>query len=98
MTWVWSTVTAGLQRWVLWHASQVLLVGMCDADLPVAVVPLWQLIQVPVATLAWLNEALAQVDVVWQSSQVLALAMWSAGLPVAVAPLWQLKHVPSTSL
>lgn len=75
MTWLWSTVTAGLQRRVLWQASQVLLVGMCDEDLPVAVVPLWQFTQVPAATLLWLNEALLQVDVVWQSAQVLALAM-----------------------
>ena len=75
MTWVWSTVTAGFQVWVLWQASQVLLVGMCDAVLPVAVVPLWQLMQVPGATLLWLKPAPCHELVVWQSSQVLALTM-----------------------
>ncbi len=55
---------------------------MCVAGLPVALVPLWQVAQVPGATLLWSNTAPCQVLVVWQSSQVLALAMWLAGLPV----------------
>jgi hypothetical protein len=32
---------------VVWQSSQVLPEAMCVADLPVAVLPLWQLKQVP---------------------------------------------------
>ncbi len=45
MTCVWSTRVAGFQAAVLWQLSQLLLVAMCVAVLPVALVPLWQLLQ-----------------------------------------------------
>jgi hypothetical protein len=54
--------------------------------LPVAVVPLWQLAQLPV-TLLWSKRAPDQLLVVWQSSQLLPLAMWLTDLPSAVMPL-----------
>ena len=65
------------------------------AVLPRAVVPLWQLEQLPV-TLAWLKWPAVQAVVEWQSPQSLVVAMWLAGLPVAVVPLWQLEQVPVT--
>jgi hypothetical protein len=45
LTWVWSTRVTGLHVATEWHLSHVLLVVMCVALLPVAVVPLWQLMQ-----------------------------------------------------
>jgi hypothetical protein len=39
---------AGRQAVGVWHASQVLLVVRCEVPLPVALVPLWQLKQLPV--------------------------------------------------
>jgi hypothetical protein len=35
---------------VLWQESQAAVVGICPPGLPVAVVPLWQVAQVPGAT------------------------------------------------
>jgi hypothetical protein len=43
------------------------------ADLPVALLPLWQLAQFPVMP-AWLNVAGVQPVVLWQSSQTLFVA------------------------
>ncbi|MBK6804320.1 MAG: hypothetical protein IPG84_05375 [Betaproteobacteria bacterium] len=37
--------------------SQLWVVGTCVAGLPFAVVPLWQVAQVPAATFPWLNAA-----------------------------------------
>jgi hypothetical protein len=37
--------------------------------LPLALVPLWQVAQVPAATLVWLNVAGSQAVVRWQVSQ-----------------------------
>jgi hypothetical protein len=65
--------------------------------LPVAVVPLWQVEQLPVTEL-WSNRADVHVLVLWQSSQVLPLAMWVLFLPVAVVPLWQVEQLPVTEL
>ena len=70
---------------------------MCWVCLPVAVMPLWQLEQVPGDTLVWSKTAGVQAVVLWQSSQVLPLGRWLPDLPVAVVPLWQAKQVPMTS-
>ncbi len=64
---------------------------------PVAVVPSWQLAQVPV-TVLWSTATASQSVLTWQSSQTLPLAIWSVGLPVAVVPSWQLAQVPVTVL
>jgi hypothetical protein len=54
VTCVWSTLVAGFQVVVPWQLSQLLLVAMCVAGLPVTVPvlivtpPLWQETQVPV--------------------------------------------------
>jgi hypothetical protein len=45
---------AGVQAVVLWQASQLSEVLMCFDGLPVAVLPLWQVLQDPAATPAWL--------------------------------------------
>ena len=66
-----------------------------DVGLPVAVVPLWQVEQLPVM-LAWSKRAGVHAVVEWQSAQVFALWMWFAGFPVAVVPLWQVKHAAVT--
>jgi hypothetical protein len=57
------------------------------AVFPVAVTPLWQLLQVPGVTLLWSNTAGVQALLVWQLSQVLPDAMCDAGFPVAILPL-----------
>lgn len=72
---------------VLWHESQAAVVGMCPADLPVAVEPLWQVEQVPGATPVWLKVAGVQAVVLWQLSQAAVVGTWLVGLPVAVEPL-----------
>ena len=68
------------------------------AFLPVAVTPLWQLVQLPGATVPWSNTAVVQVLVEWQSSQVLPLGRWFAGLPLALLPLWQVAQVPAATV
>ena len=50
----WSKRRRASRRSVAWQLSQLLLVAMCVAFLPVACVPLWQVTQVPV-TPAWLK-------------------------------------------
>jgi hypothetical protein len=42
---------------VRWHESQAAVVGICPDGLPVAVVPLWQVAQVPGAIPVWLKVA-----------------------------------------
>ena len=61
--------------------------------LPVAVVPLWQLEQVPVTAL-WSKVAGVQALVVWQALHWAEVVTWVFGLPVAEVPLWQLEQVP----
>jgi len=70
---------------------------MCVVDLPVAVVPLWQVAHVPGATPVWLKVAGVQADVLWQLSHEAVVGRWVVGLPVAVVPLWQVEHVPGTT-
>jgi hypothetical protein len=65
---------AGFHAATEWQDSQVLLLAMCVAFLPVAWVPLWQLTQFVVMPV-WSNFAGRQAFEVWQSSQVLLLAM-----------------------
>ncbi len=45
---------AGVQAVVVWQVPHSAVVAMCVADLPRALVPLWQLEQVPI-TSAWLT-------------------------------------------
>jgi len=52
-----------------------------------ALVPLWQLVQLPAATLAWLNFAGVQALVLWQLSQGVVVAIWPAGFPLDLLPL-----------
>ena len=66
--------------------------------LPLAVVPLWQLEQVPGATLLWLIVAGVQAVVLWQASHDAVVETWFEVLPLAVVPLWQLLHVPGATL
>ena len=79
---------------VVWQEPHSEVVGMCVLALPLALVPLWQLEQVP-TTSAWLT-ALAgdQAAVAWQSSHLLLVVMWLDDLPVALVPLWQVEHCP----
>ena len=49
-------MAAGLKAAAVWQVSQVAVVAMCVADLPLADLPLWQLAQ-PVVTPVWSNYA-----------------------------------------
>ena len=71
--------------------------GMCPLDSPVAVVPLWQVAQVPGSTPEWLKVAF-QLLVVWQVSQDAVVGRCPLDLPVAVVPLWQVLQVPGVTL
>ena len=73
------------------------MVGRWFDGLPVAVLPLWQLEQVPGTTLAWLKVAGSQAVVRWHWSQLAVVGRWFDGLPVAVLPLWQLEQVPAAT-
>jgi hypothetical protein len=57
---------------------------MCPVDLPRALVPLWQLEQMPVAgglAVAWLKTPVAHVVVeLWQLLHCAVVAMWVTGL------------------
>ena len=73
----------------MWHEKQLVLpVGMWLPDRAVAVVPLWQLVQVVDAPkVLWSTRAPAQPDVLWQLSQVftpLLLCTGVLGLPAAL--------------
>jgi len=59
-----------------------------------AVLPLWQVEQVPGATPVWLKVAGVQALVLWQVSQEAVVGTWPEGLPLAVLPLWQVEQVP----
>ena len=87
----------GIHFVVLWQASQLRVVTKCDAIFPEAVVPLWQVAQVPGTTLVWLNVAGFQAVVLWQLSQASTVGRCVAGLPVALVPLWQVPQVPAAT-
>jgi hypothetical protein len=70
---------------------------MCVVGLPVAVVPLWQVEQVPGATPVWLKVAGVQALVLWHVSHACVVGIWLVGLPVAVVPLWQVEQVPGAT-
>ena len=71
---VWSNL-AGVQADVTWQESHPSVVGMCVAGLPAAVVPLWQLAQVP-STSTWSTlRAGFHAVVVWQAAQLLVVVM-----------------------
>ncbi len=83
---------------VLWQVSQDALVEMWLDFLPLAVVPLWQVEQVPGATLLWLMVAGIQAVVRWQLSQDAVVMTWFDFLPLAVEPLWHVAQVPGATL
>jgi hypothetical protein len=58
---------------------------------------LWQLLQLPAATLAWLNFAGVQALVLWQVSHAAVVGMWPLGLPLERLPLWQVAHEPGAT-
>ena len=80
----------------MWQASHVLDVCRWLAPLPVALVPLWQLKQLPV-TPEWSKPVAGFHAVVpWQLLHSAVVAMCVAGLPVALLPLWQDEQLPVT--
>ena len=70
----------------VWQSAQAVLVLMCVADLPAALVPLWHDEQVAVM-LAWLKVAGVQPLTLWQSLHSALVGMWLAVLPSATEPL-----------
>jgi hypothetical protein len=89
---------AGVQALVLWQLSHACAVGTCVVGLPVAVVPLWQVAQVPGATPVCVKVAGVQALVLWQLSHAAVVGRCVVGLPVAVVPLWQVEQVPGATL
>lgn len=78
---------------LVWQRSQDNdVTGTWFAITPFALVPLWQVAQVPAATPVWLNAA-PKNDVVflWQVSQPAVVATCVGGFDtiLAYAPLWQ---------
>ena len=71
--------------------------GRWVADLPLVVVPLWHVAQVPGVTPVWLNVAGVQALVLWQVSHAPDVGICVAGLPVAAVPLWQVAQVPGVT-
>ena len=67
-----------------------------DADLPVALTPVWQAAQ-PLVILLWSTDAGFQARVEWQPSQAPVAGMCVPGLPVACTPSWQVPQVPFTT-
>ena len=82
---------------VRWQLSQDAVVGTWFGVLPFAVVPLWQVAQVPGVTPEWLNVAGVQPVVRWQLSQDAVVGTWVGVLPFAVVPLWQVAQVPGVT-
>ena len=82
----WSTRVAGFQVATLWQASQRVVVGICAAFLPLALVPLWQPEQ-PEVMPAWVNVVGVQAIVAWQVSQPAVVGICVADLPGAMLPL-----------
>jgi len=72
----------GIQPVVVWQLLHSLVVGMCVVALPVAVVPLWQVLQ-PLVIPMWLKVAGSQAAVVWQVEHSCTVTTWVAVLPVA---------------
>jgi hypothetical protein len=69
---------------------------MCVGVLPIAVVPLWQVAQVPAAMPVWFITAPVKVVVpLWHRSQDCVVTMCVGVLPIAVVPLWQVAQVPA---
>jgi len=91
-------MVAGVQAVVLWQVSHEAVVETCFESLPLAVVPLWQELQVPGATLLWLILAGIQPVVRWQVSHEAVVVTWLEFLPFAVVPLWQVAQVPGATL
>ena len=81
----------------VWQSSQTLLVLICVADLPVAVVPLWQDEQLLLVPL-WLHVPDDPAGGRQALDDDADDAEWLAGFPRALVPLWQLAQVPMTSL
>ncbi|HWD21640.1 MAG TPA: hypothetical protein VG591_00765 [Burkholderiales bacterium] len=65
--------------------------------MPLAEVPLWQVMQVPGATPVWLKVAGSHAVVRWQLSQAAVVCTCPEGLPRAVVPLWQVLQVPGAT-
>lgn len=60
---------------------------MCVDGLPLALVPLWQVEQVPGDTPPWLNMAGVQAVVLWHESQDAVVGICPEDLPLAAVPL-----------
>jgi hypothetical protein len=97
--WAWLNLV-GLQLLTAWQLKQLIVVGMCAAGLPVAVLPLWQVVQfVAAENVLWSTAAPVQTLVdLWQVSHAEVVWMWLDDLPVAGGklPLWHVAHCAVT--
>jgi len=83
---------AGVHAVVRWQVSHEAEVGVCPEFLPLALAPLWQVLQVPGATLLWLKVAGDHALVRWQVSQLAAVGIWFTALmdaPIRLPETWQ---------
>jgi hypothetical protein len=98
---VWAYEVTGFQaEKLVWHESQVCVVGKWVVGLPVAAVPLWQVAQEPGVTPVWLKPLAGfHAEVEWQVSQEAVVAIWVEGLLVKAGldGLWQLAQEPGAT-
>ena len=91
-----------------WHASQDIVAPLSSCTkgtwllgLPVAMMPLWQVAQLPGVTVTELcSVVLAKLTVdLWQLSQDghEVVGIWLLVLPIAVVPLWHVAQLPGTT-
>jgi hypothetical protein len=69
---------------------------MCPAFLPIAVEPLWHVLQLPGVTLLWSNFVpdVKLTVLEWHASHEAVVWTWPEGFPAAVFPLWQVEQAP----
>ena len=90
-------MVAGVQPVVRWQLSQEAVVEICLAVLPEALLPLWQVAQLPTVTVLWLNVAGSQAVVRWQLSHEAVVGKCDAVFPVALLPLWHVAQEPGVT-
>lgn len=76
----------------MWQLSHERAVIKCPFGLVVALMPLWQAMQLLAGTPLWLNCAGVHALVRWQVSHEVVTIKWRAGKPDACCPSWQDLH------
>ena len=93
--WLPALVAPGRKERVTWHWSHEATVGGWPSGLPGARRPVWQVLQLPGATLRWLKRAPVKAVRVWQLSQDSVVCRCRAGMARAPRGLywaWQVAQ------